>query len=553
MVSVSEILKPIIDHPKLSTSFKGIHHSISSSEQQVWQFRGIKYANVSARFEQSTLNETFPAPIYDATTYGPKCPQRHFPLRLEDELIGLPPGVATHSEDIFDEYNCLNLNITTPAGVNEKSNLPALVYIHGGGGFSGTNGDWWCDGGSIVKRSMEIGKPVIAVAINYRLSILGYIGSEELGAEYGKENIGNQGLRDAYTAIKWIHQHITAFGGSPNNLTIYGESHGAVIVDFLLHSSSQFPSHTTRAITQSGQVNTPISYPKSLAEHNDLYTSLKTHLNVSTLSELQAIPYPELLAAYLKADPGAGLGPNLVIDGHFLDENWKESSFQGAIMTGNTSNEECVLSSVCAWYPRQTPLPSFPALVSSLSPIVGETTLNSILAAYGISEALEKAELIDRILKLLADIIFCEPPQSHAAAWKGKGNEVQQYIFTQNQPFSGQYKGKSAHSLDLAYLHGNPEIFSGSADPDGEREIQRAVQDAWVKFAYGEDGWGKTGKLRIFGPGEVVDEAPETAVKEWSRGDAWKTWEGLSFEQLAGLVGLSALFVGGHVGFETPS
>ncbi|PMD40957.1 alpha/beta-hydrolase [Hyaloscypha variabilis F] len=553
MGSVSEILNPIIDHPKLSTSFRGIRHSISSPEQQVWQFRGIKYANVPARFSQSTLNETFPTPIYDAITYGPKCPQPQFPLRLEDGLIGLPPGVATHSEDNFDEYNCLNLNITTPAGANERSNLPVLIYIHGGGGFSGSNGDWWTDGGSIVKRSTEIAKPVVAVAINYRLSILGYIGSEELGAEYGEKNIGNQGLRDAYMAIKWIYHNIHAFGGSPNNLTIYGESHGSVIVDFLLHSTSQFPSHVTRAITQSGQVNTPTSYPKSLTEHNDLYTSLKTHLNISTLSELQAIPYPDLLAAYFKADPGASVGPTLLVDGHFLDENWKESSFQGTIMTGNTSNEECVLQSVCAWFPAQTPRPSFPSLVSNLTPVIGAATLNSILTAYGISDVLETEELIDKLLKLAADIIFCQPAQSHAATWKVKGNEVQQYIFTQNQPFSGPYKGKSAHSLDLAYLHGNPEIFSGTADPEGERKVQRAIQDAWVEFAYGEDGWGKSGKMRRFGPGEVLDELPEMAVREWSRGDAWKSWEGLSSEQLAALVGLSALFVGGHIGFETPS
>jgi hypothetical protein len=97
----------------------------------------------------------------------PKCPQPPFPLRLEDELIGLPPGVASHSEDIFDEFNCLNLNVTTPAEASATSNLPVLIYIHGGGGFSGSNGDWWCDGGSIVKRSMEIGKPVISVVIKY--------------------------------------------------------------------------------------------------------------------------------------------------------------------------------------------------------------------------------------------------------------------------------------------------------------------------------------------------------------------------------------------------
>jgi hypothetical protein len=70
MASGSEVLYPIIDHPNLSTSFKGLRHSISSPEQQVWQFRGIKYGNVSARFQQSTLNEAFLSSVYDATTYG---------------------------------------------------------------------------------------------------------------------------------------------------------------------------------------------------------------------------------------------------------------------------------------------------------------------------------------------------------------------------------------------------------------------------------------------------------------------------------------------------
>jgi hypothetical protein len=79
------------------------------------------------------------------------------------------------------------------------------------------------------------------------------------------------------------------------------------------------------------------------------------------------------------------------------------------------------------------------------------------------------------------------------------------------------------------------------------------MQDAWVKFAHGEEGWGKSGLVRRFGPGEVVDESVETVLKKWSRGDAWKSLEGLDGEQLAALVGLSALFVGGFIGFEIPS
>jgi carboxylesterase type B len=96
---------------------------------------------------------------------SPKCPQPIFPVRMEDALIQIPTGLASHAEDVFDEFECLNLNITTPAGSNETSQLPVLIYIHGGGGFSGANSDWWCDGSSIVAESIKFGKPIVMVAI----------------------------------------------------------------------------------------------------------------------------------------------------------------------------------------------------------------------------------------------------------------------------------------------------------------------------------------------------------------------------------------------------
>jgi carboxylesterase type B len=84
---------------------------------------------------------------------------------MEDALIGLPPGLASHAEDIYDEFNCLHLNITVPAKPHVESDLPVMVYVHGGGGRSGSNSDWWCDGGSVVKQSIEMGKPVVHVAV----------------------------------------------------------------------------------------------------------------------------------------------------------------------------------------------------------------------------------------------------------------------------------------------------------------------------------------------------------------------------------------------------
>jgi carboxylesterase type B len=116
--------------------------------------------------QQLTGRWSLPYPTAPSLTFdSPKCPQSKVPLRIEDGIIGLPPSLARHAEDIYDEFNCLHLNITTPANSPAGLNLPVMVYIHGGGGRGGSNSDWWNDGGSLVKKSIEIRKPVIHVAI----------------------------------------------------------------------------------------------------------------------------------------------------------------------------------------------------------------------------------------------------------------------------------------------------------------------------------------------------------------------------------------------------
>lgn len=278
---------------------------------------------------------------------------------------------------------------------------------------------------------------------------------------------------------------------------------------------------------------------------------MKQHLKVTTLSELQSVPYPDLLAAQTVVDPASAIGPSLLIDGHFLTETWSEDfSFPGPLMIGNTGNEECVLQSVCAWFPRASPPPTFSTLTTTLSSILPETTINAIFSAYGISEEIGQEELIDKLLKFGADILFVKASFIHAEKWRKQGNAVQQYIFEQLQPFGGPYKGKAAHSLDLAYLHGDPSIFSKTSEPEKELQIQRAMQDVWIEFAHGEKGWGE--KVRRFGPGKVVDEDVEVALNKWNRGEAFKSWEALGPKLENAAVGVISGFVGGLIGFESP-
>lgn len=144
---------------------------------------------------------------------------------------------------VVGDPDCLKLNVYTP--VEPKSELlPVMVYIHGGCFFEGTGSAFLYGGDYFVKEN------VIFVGINYRLNIEGFLC---LGI---KEAPGNAGLKDQIAALKWVKENIKAFGGDPNNVTLFGESAGAVSTSFLILSplaSGLFH----KAILQSGATLAP--------------------------------------------------------------------------------------------------------------------------------------------------------------------------------------------------------------------------------------------------------------------------------------------------------
>ncbi|PVH79021.1 alpha/beta-hydrolase [Cadophora sp. DSE1049] len=532
--NMSQYPMPIIKHSGLNSIFTGIRHRISSSENEVWQFRGIKFANVPGRFRQSAFNTAFEKET-DATRYGPKCPQPPQTVRLEDSLIGLPASITSHQPDIFSEFECLNLNITTPAGAKAGDNLPVLVYVHGGGGFSGSNSDWWCDGGSIVKRSVEIAKPVIMVAINYRLSVFGYMASEELASVNGPDNAANFGPRDVHTALTWLSHHISPFGGSPTNIVPYGESHGSVLIETLLHCIP--PPPISRAIMQSQTLRTPIFTPTlTLTSSNTLYNATKSALGITTLPELESIPWQDLLAAYTTSDPRNGFGHVPIIDDVFFPSNFASNfTFKGDLILGTTGKESAVISCVAANFPTISPKPSTSTLLSTLHtffpPAETQSTpskLTPILTGYNLTSSTPPSSTAETILNIIEDLAFYQPSHTLSHLARQHGITVHEYSFEQRQPFGGPFKGVPAHALDLAYLHGESGIFDGTEDPEGEREVQRAVQDSWIRFAWGE-GWSRGGEeeegkevVRRLGPeGKVVDEDRASFLRKWRRRDEW--------------------------------
>src|SRR6476646_2076892 len=167
----------------------------------------------------------------DATKYGAHCAQG----RVFDDMVFQDAGP---SED------CLFLNVYTPADAKEKSKLPVMFWIHGGG-YSG--------GGSSEPRhngDFPPTKGIVLVTINYRLGVFGFLVTDELAKE-GNGSAGNYGLLDMVAALQWVKSNIAKFGGDPGNVTIFGESAGSFAVSTLMASPmSQGLFH--KAIGESG-------------------------------------------------------------------------------------------------------------------------------------------------------------------------------------------------------------------------------------------------------------------------------------------------------------
>ena len=210
--------------------------------------------------------------------------------------------------------DCLYLNIWTPAE-SGQSRLPVMFFIHGGGYKSGYSHEVTFDGDALAQQG------VLLVTIEYRLGSFGYLAHRELRAESPWGACGNYGLLDQIAALKWVRRNIAAFGGDPDNITIFGQSAGAMSVENLI-TSPLTEGEIAKAIMQSagGYVEeqaTSLSM-RSLESAEELGAEFLEFLGCSTLAQARALP-AELIAekerVFLEEiQPNAFFAP--IIDGY---------------------------------------------------------------------------------------------------------------------------------------------------------------------------------------------------------------------------------------------
>lgn len=251
-------------------------------------YKGIRYAR-AGRWEYPQMVTSWEG-IYDATEYGACSYQpRAFYNEEENQKKQFYYNEFRRGEQYTYDEDCLFLNIFTPENSREGDKLPVLIYIHGGSFTGGCGHEKHFDG------PVWPAKGVIGVTLNYRLGPLGFACLPELKQEAGVT--GNYGLYDQLAAISWLKANISAFGGDPENITIMGQSAGAMSVQ--QHCLSPLSEGLfQKAVMSSGGGVSKMLSPALPEKSYDFWHQVMEVTNCKTLEQFRQLPVETLFATW---------------------------------------------------------------------------------------------------------------------------------------------------------------------------------------------------------------------------------------------------------------
>ena len=445
-------------------------------------FKGIPFAEPpigSLRWKppvpKSRLQGTF-----DASSFGAAC---HQPASKLNHIYANEPWPM--SED------CLSLNIWTPA---KAKKAPVFVWIYGGALWSGTSRDPLYDGRRLAERG------IMVVSLNYRVGPLGWLAHPELSKESKDGISGNYGLMDQIAALRWVQQNIAAFGGDPANVTIAGESAGALSVMYLM-ASPPARGLFSKAIAQSGyMISTPelkaARHGSPPAEQIGAFVGQK--LGAPDIAKLRAMPADELT----NGAAAAGFPPFGVIDDKYLTRQLvdvfdRREHAPGALLAGFNPREIRSLKILA---------PPAPATAAEYE--------SKIRAAYGeLADAFLRLYPADRskesILATTRDALYGWTAERMVRSQTSKGFPSYLYLWDHGYPAADSADLHAFHASELPYVFGSyestPPLWPTIRNTPGERALSDATIDYWASFAKsgtpradGAPDWPAYGSTRTY-------------------------------------------------------
>lgn len=486
--------RPASDSKPVATVQNGSYYGVLNPTYNQDNFLGIPYAQPPTgdlRFRApQPLNESWDG-LRNATEYSPQC----FGYGSDTWILG-----NYVSED------CLTINVVRPHGVgqDDATKLPVALWIHGGGLTNGGSSDPRYNLSRIVDQSVQMGKPMIAASMNYRLHAWGFLFSDEIKAA----GAGNLGFRDQHLAIQWVRDNIAAFGGDPKQVTIWGESAGARSVAAQLFAFGGRDEGLYRAaIMQSGT-----GYETDFGEVDtgamtwqQYYDTIVSKTNCGTAADtlqcLREVPTwdlsnilnstasPTFTSPTVDGDFIQGPRWQLVRDGKFvhvpliIGTNFDEGTSFGSkgintteqwedfLCSGGAGNE--TIAELSALYPDE------PALGN---PATFEGRPEGELASYG--------AMWKRVSAFAGDRGYQAPRRVWAQAWAAAGLPTYTYGFnvlsTGIQPIVG-----STHFQEVAFVFDNTQglgydtvvavnPFGGKPEP--YFQLADMMSRMWVSF-----------------------------------------------------------------------
>lgn len=417
--------------------------------------------------------------LRDATQPAPRCAQ---PSAF---------GTGSTSED------CLYLNVTTPHGHGSARTgrlRPVMVWLHSGG-FAFGAGDQY---GAL---RLSTGAEAVVVTVNYRLGAFGYFGYP------GLDGSGTFGLADQLAALRWVQRNARAFGGDPDNVTLFGESAGGISAcGHLTSPLAQGLFH--RAIIQSG----PCSVPGMLASQQAVEANgatAATNLGCADLECLRQLPVERLLTVHTTfrlpayntrvwpREPAQALR-----DGQY---------YRIPVLFGTTRDEQTYITVL--QYPRPIPPEDYPA---ALAQRFGADLVDSVLARYPLNG---DNDARPELASVLTDAVWA-CPTAEDSRQLAQRTQVHGYEFADRtaplwQPILPPFEYLAYHSSELAYLF---EFWDVILNP-AQQQLSEQMIHAWGQFAATADpGWPSHPQVQSLAPGAIqpVDYEAEHQCEFWS-------------------------------------
>ena len=448
-------------------------------------FRGIRYAEAPT----GALRWRPPVPVGPwtgvraARHFGAACVQVR---SVAGSIYG--GDVPRASED------CLFLNVWALRG---SDGAAVMVWLHGGALRTGDPASGMFDGAALARLG------VVVVTVNYRLGVLGYLAHRELSAESANDSSGNYGLLDQIAALRWVRENIAAFGGDPDNVTVFGESAGALsAIDLMASPLARGLFH--KVIAQSGYLvsNLQLTQPRfGLPSAHERGEVLVRHMGANGIAPLRAMDAQTVT----ECAAAAGFDPQATIDGWVLPRQILECFDRGEqsavpLMAGFNDGE---VRSLRFFLP---PLPQGAAEYEEQVRGIYADLAPRYLERYPATQIEESA------LAAARDAFYGWSAERLVRSQEALGCPAYLYYFAHHYPAQEALHLEAFHASELPYEFGRigveegwPALWPRPPDEPQERALSAAIMSYFTSFARtgvpeapGATLWSRYGRERAY-------------------------------------------------------